>query len=112
MIASLDSDRLPVAFAALGDDMRWSILQRLGAAPASATSLAASLPITRQAVARHIEVLRQAGLVEAEQHGREVRYRAIGSRISALARDLDAVARGWDARLRLVKELAERDGPK
>jgi DNA-binding transcriptional ArsR family regulator len=109
MIASTDPDRLPIAFAALGDDMRWTILQRLGAAPASATSIAASLPISRQAIARHIDVLRQAGLVEAEHHGREVRYRAIGSRISALARDLDAIARSWDARLRKIKELAERD---
>jgi DNA-binding transcriptional ArsR family regulator len=107
MIASTDTERLPIAFAALGDDMRWTILQRLGAAPASATSVAAGLPISRQAVARHIDVLRQAGLVEAEHHGREVRYRAIGSRISALARDLDAVARGWESRLRKVKELAE-----
>jgi DNA-binding transcriptional ArsR family regulator len=109
MIASTSTDRLPIAFAALGDDMRWTILQRLGAAPASATSIAASLPISRQAIARHIDVLRQAGLVEAEHHGREVRYHAIGSRISALARDLDAIARSWDARLRKIKELAERD---
>jgi DNA-binding transcriptional ArsR family regulator len=109
MIASTDTDRLPIAFAALGDDMRWTILQRIGAAPASATSIAASLPISRQAIARHIDVLRRAGLVEAEPHGREVRYRAIGSRITALARDLDAIARSWDARLRKIKELAERD---
>ena len=109
MIASTDTDRLPIAFAALGDDMRWTILQRIGAAPASATSIAASLPISRQAIARHIDVLRQAGLVEPEHHGREVRYRAIGSRISAVARDLDAIARSWDARLRKIKELAEQD---
>jgi DNA-binding transcriptional ArsR family regulator len=109
MIATSDIERLPTVFAALGDDMRWAILQRLGAAPASATTIAATLPITRQAVARHIDVLRQAGLVEAEPHGREVRFRAIGSRISALARDLDAVARNWDTRLRKIKELAEQE---
>lgn len=109
MTAGTETERLPVAFAALGDDMRWTILQRLGAAPASATTVAASLPISRQAVARHIDVLRRAGLVEAEHHGREVRYRAIGSRISALARDLDAIARSWDARLQTIKALAERD---
>jgi DNA-binding transcriptional ArsR family regulator len=100
---------LPVAFAALGDDMRWTILQRLGAAPASASALAANLPITRQAVARHLDVLRRAGLVEPEPHGREVRYRALGSRISSLARDLDAIARGWDTRLQWIKAVAEQD---
>lgn len=109
MTTSTATERLPAAFAALGDDMRWMILQRLGAAPASATSVAASLPISRQAVARHIDLLRQAGLVEAEHHGREVRYRAIGSRISSLARDLDAIAHIWDARLQTIKALAEED---
>jgi DNA-binding transcriptional ArsR family regulator len=108
MSAGTDTD-LPVAFAALGDDMRWTILQRLGVAPASASALAANLPITRQAVARHLDLLRQAGLVEPEPHGREVRYRALGSRISSLARDLDAIARGWDTRLRRIKAVAEEE---
>jgi len=100
-------ESLPAAFAALGDDTRWGLLQRLGTAPASATTLAADQPISRQAVARHLEVLREAGLVETEIHGREVRYRAIGSRLSALARDLEAVAQGWDGRLRAIKATAE-----
>ena len=101
------TESLPAAFAALGDDTRWRLLQRLGTAPASATALAADQPISRQAVARHLEVLREAGLVETEIHGREVRYRAIGSRLSALARDLDAVAQGWESRLRTIKAAAE-----
>jgi DNA-binding transcriptional ArsR family regulator len=100
-------ERLPAAFAALGDDTRWELLQRLGTAPASATTLAADRPISRQAVARHLEVLREAGLVETEVHGREVRYRAIGSRLSALARDLDTLAAGWERRLRTIKAAAE-----
>ena len=52
-------------------------------------------------------MLREAGLVETEVHGREVRYRAIGSRLSALARDLDSLAQGWERRLRTIKAAAE-----
>ncbi|MFB6611354.1 ArsR/SmtB family transcription factor [Agromyces sp. NPDC056379] len=104
---TIGTESLPAAFAALGDDTRWELLQRLGTAPASATTLAADRPISRQAVARHLEVLREAGLVETEIHGREVRYRAIGSRLSALARDLDLLAQGWERRLRTIKAAAE-----
>lgn len=98
---------LPTVFAALGDDTRWSILVRLGSAPASASALTRELPISRQAVARHIEVLRAAGLVEAERHGRELRYRALGARVSDAARSLEQLAGGWDARLAGIKAAAE-----
>lgn len=101
------STALTAAFAALGDDTRWEILVRLGRGPASASGLAQELPITRQAIARHLEVLRAAGLVDAERHGRQVRFRAVGSRLSSLSRDLQAIARGWERRLAHVKEAAE-----
>jgi DNA-binding transcriptional ArsR family regulator len=94
-------------FAALADDTRWSILTRLGEAPASASALARELPVSRQAIVKHLEVLRGAGLVEAEQHGRELVHRAIGGTLSDLARDLDRVAARWDRRLARIKRLAE-----
>jgi DNA-binding transcriptional ArsR family regulator len=99
-------------FAALADDTRWQILARLGEAPASASALARELPISRQAIVKHLEVLRGAGLVEAEQHGRELVHRAIGGRLSDLARELDRLAEVWDQRLARIKTLAEKgDGP-
>lgn len=98
---------LPTVFAALGDDTRWSILVRLGSAPASASALTRELPISRQAVARHLEVLRAAGLVEAERYGRELRYRALGARVSDAARSLEQLAGRWDARLADIKAAAE-----
>src|SRR4029079_6354681 len=94
-------------FAALADDTRWGILTRLGEAPASASALARGLPVSRQAIGKHLEVLRAAGLVEAEQQGRELVHRAIGGRLSDLARDRDRIARAWDRRLATIKRLAE-----
>lgn len=96
-------------FAALGDQTRWDILVRLGRSPASASALAEELPISRQAVVKHLEVLRGVGLIESERRGREVVHRPVGSRLSELGRDLQRVARVWDRRLEAIKALAEED---
>ena len=101
------SETLAPVFAALGDDTRWAILRRLGEGPASASALARELPITRQAIVKHLEVLRAAGLVESEQRGREVVHRALGGRLSDVARQLERIGSAWDARLAAVKRLAE-----
>ncbi len=94
-------------FAAMADETRWAILVRLGEAPASASALAREFPISRQAIVKHLEVLRGAGLVETEHRGREIVYRALGGRLSDLARDLDRIAGDWQRRLRRIKFLAE-----
>lgn len=100
----------PVAqLAALADDTRWAILGLLGASPRSASDLARALPVSRQAIAKHLAVLEQAGLVAAERDGRAVRYRALGASLSALADRLDAIGRGWDARLARIAAIAEAD---
>ena len=99
---------LSPVFAALADDTRWGILARLGERPASASALAGELPVSRQAIVKHLDVLEAAGLVESEPRGREIVHRALGSRLSSVARELDALAAAWDRRLALVKELAER----
>lgn len=96
-----------VLCAALGDPTRWQVLTMVGEAARSPSELAEELPVSRQAVAKHLAALEGAGLVEAERHGRLVRYRAIGSRLGALARDLDEVGRRWDARLDRLARLAE-----
>jgi DNA-binding transcriptional ArsR family regulator len=101
--------RLTPVFSALGDDNRWEILTVLGRRPCSASALATELPISRQAIVKHLEVLRSAGLVESEQLGREVVFRPLGGRLSALARELERIASAWDDRLARIKELAEAD---
>jgi DNA-binding transcriptional ArsR family regulator len=101
------SGALVPVFAALGDETRWSVLEALGHGDASASALAGRLPVTRQAIAKHLAVLQEVGLVEPVRVGREVRYRVIGSQLSAVARRLDSIGGEWDRRLAAVREIAE-----
>jgi len=98
---------LTPVFAALGDDTRWAILSRLGEAPASASALARELPVSRQAIVKHLEVLLGAGLVESERVGRELVFRALGGRLNDVARELERIGSAWDARLARIKRMAE-----
>ncbi len=98
---------LVLVFAALGDDTRWSILAALGEGEASASALAERLPVSRQAIAKHLAVLRDAGLVEPVRVGRELRYRVLGAQLSATAQQLDAIGAEWDRRLAVIKQIAE-----
>jgi DNA-binding transcriptional ArsR family regulator len=94
-------------FAALGDETRWSILTALGEGDASASALAARLPVSRQAIAKHLGVLQEVGLVEPVPAGREVRYRVLGAELSATASRLDAIGAEWDRRLAAIRAIAE-----
>jgi DNA-binding transcriptional ArsR family regulator len=94
-------------FAALGDETRWSILTELGREELSASALAQRLPVSRQAIAKHLAALVNVGLVEPVPAGREIRYRALGSRLGELADQLDRIGATWDARLAALKRLAE-----
>jgi DNA-binding transcriptional ArsR family regulator len=100
---------VPVVLAVLADETRWRILIEIGAADLSASALAARLPISRQAIAKHLTVLAGAGLVESVRTGREIRYRAVGARLNALAGELQAIGRRWDRRLAAIKRIAEQD---
>jgi len=93
-------------FAALADQTRWTILTRLGRAPASASALAKEVPVSRQAIAKHLDVLRGAGLVEAEKQGRELVHRAVAGRLSEVALDLERIGAGWDRHLAAVDQEA------
>ena len=94
-------------FAALGDETRWSILAALGEGDASASALAGRLPVTRQAIAKHLAVLQEVGLVEPVRVGREVRFRVIGSQLGETARRLEAIGVEWDRRLAAIRQIAE-----
>lgn len=101
------TDTLVPVFAALADETRWSILQALGEGDASASALAGRLPVTRQAIAKHLAVLQDVGLVEPVRAGREIRYRVLGAPLASTARRLDAIGAEWDRRLAAIKEIAE-----
>ena len=74
---------------------------------ATATTLADSLPVTRQAVSKHLAVLDRAGLVEARRSGRELLYRVNIERLDRVTRSLSDLAEAWDRRLARIKRLAE-----
>lgn len=108
--ANSGTDPVPL-FAALADESRWQILTLLGEADRSASELADLLPISRQAIAKHLRHLEEVGLAEPIREGRAVRYRALGSRLGQLATQLETIGRGWDARLARLRDLAERATP-
>ena len=88
-------------FVALADPTRRGILAALASGgPATATDLAARLPITRQAIAKHLTLLTEAGLVTAEPgERRRVRYRLRSAPMQVAQQFLAALARDWDGRL-------------
>jgi DNA-binding transcriptional ArsR family regulator len=93
---------------ALADPTRRQVLDLLATlGEASATTLAAELPVSRQAVVKHLAVLDHAGLVTAERAGREVRYTVRSQPLDATARWMAALADSWDRRLATIKRLAE-----
>jgi DNA-binding transcriptional ArsR family regulator len=88
-------------FTALADPSRRAILAALAATgPATATDLASRLPITRQAIAKHLALLAEAGLVAAEPgERRRVRYRLRSAPMQVAQQFLAALARDWDSQL-------------
>jgi DNA-binding transcriptional ArsR family regulator len=97
-------------FAALADPSRRAILAELAAGgPATATDLAELMPITRQAIAKHLALLTEAGLVTAE-HGerRRVRYRLRSAPMQVAQQFLAALARDWDRSLEALTEHLNR----
>lgn len=92
-------------FSALADPSRRGILAALAAGgPATATDLANQLPITRQAIAKHLALLAEAGLVVAEPgERRRVRYRVDSAPMKVAQQFLAALARDWDGPLAALR---------
>jgi DNA-binding transcriptional ArsR family regulator len=92
-------------FTALADPSRRAILAALAAdGPATATDLATRLPITRQAIAKHLALLSETGLVTAEPgERRRVRYRLHSAPMQVAQQFLAALARDWDSQLDALK---------
>jgi DNA-binding transcriptional ArsR family regulator len=98
--------------AALADPTRRRLLDVLAArGEATATMLATDLPVSRQAVVKHLAVLGAAGLVSSGRAGREVRYSVRSERLDATARWMAGLAAEWDRRLATIKRLAEAPDP-
>ena len=97
-------------FVALADPSRRAVLAALASAgPATATDLADHLPISRQAIAKHLALLAAAGLVTAEPgERRRVRYRLRSAPMQVAQQFLAALARDWDGPLEALQEHIER----
>jgi DNA-binding transcriptional ArsR family regulator len=99
----------PDVFAALGDPTRRDILERVATrGEATATQLAAELPVTRQAVAKHLGVLADAGLVRAQRSGRETRFSPTPEPLADAIGWMAGLGAQWDARLAALARAAER----
>ncbi|MEV4052847.1 helix-turn-helix domain-containing protein [Amycolatopsis sp. NPDC049688] len=104
MTTTVDDD----LWSAIGDPTRRRLLDLLlNEGSGTATSLSEHLPVTRQAVAKHLAVLDRTGLVHAQAEGREKQFRVDEDQLARAVAQLADVGRAWDARLRRIKRIAE-----
>ncbi|MFF5496213.1 ArsR/SmtB family transcription factor [Streptomyces aquilus] len=95
-------------WSAVGDPTRRRMLDlMLTDGFGTATSLSDRLPVTRQAVAKHLGVLHRVGLVHATPSGRERRYEVDEEQLARATAQLASVGASWDARLHRIKRIAE-----
>jgi DNA-binding transcriptional ArsR family regulator len=95
-------------WSAVGDPTRRRMLDLLLAeGGGTATTLSEHLPVTRQAVAKHLGVLDRVGLVHVAPAGRERRYRVDSAQLARAVAQLADVGATWDARLQRIKRIAE-----
>jgi predicted transcriptional regulator len=94
-------------WSAVGDPTRRRMLDLLLTGGGTATTLSQQLPVTRQAVAKHLGVLDRVGLVHVTPSGRERRYEVDEAQLARAVAQLSSVGATWDARLRRIKRIAE-----
>lgn len=96
-------------FAALADPTRRELLNDLAASgPMNGSALASSYSVSRQAIAKHLAVLLEAGIVGAERHGNEVRYGIVAGSLEAATTWLERVGGQWDRRLVALQKRIDR----
>jgi DNA-binding transcriptional ArsR family regulator len=97
-------ERIRAVFQALADPTRREVVALLSTSgPVTATELAERLPVTRQAVAKHLDALGEAGLVASAREGREVRYRLTPSPMRDSMSWMASVGAEWDERLAALR---------
>jgi DNA-binding transcriptional ArsR family regulator len=95
-------------FAALGDETRLRLVSRLcDGGPMSITRLTAGSKVTRQAISKHLHVMKEAGLVRSARSGRESIWQLDQRRVEEARRYLDAISRQWDEALGRLRKLVE-----
>jgi DNA-binding transcriptional ArsR family regulator len=97
-------------FAALGDDTRLRLVERLcKQGPLSISKLTAGSEVTRQAITKHLHVLADAGLVRGVRDGRESVWELEPRRLERARRCLDQISQQWDAAIDRLKALVEEE---
>ena len=110
MVAEAVIDDRPGVFEALADPTRRWMIQRLAhSGSVTPTVLAEELPITRQAVSRHLGVLQRGGLVTVRKDGREQRYQLAVDPLRDAAAWIAGIEREWYARLAALGELLDEE---
>jgi DNA-binding transcriptional ArsR family regulator len=99
-------------FSALADPTRRRLLSAIAEHPATATELAGGLPISRQAVVKHLSALSDAGLLERRRAGREVRYQVTPAPLSDAVSWMAHVGAQWDDRLASLAQSLEMPRPR
>jgi DNA-binding transcriptional ArsR family regulator len=100
-------------FEALADPTRREVVRRLAeGGPATATELAGELPVTRQAVAKHLATLAEAGLVTSDRKGRETRFSFTPQPLADAVGWMADVGRQWDDRLQALSRYLETGEPR
>jgi len=95
-------------WSAIGDPTRRRMVDLLLVdGQGTATTLGQHLPVTRQAVAKHLGVLDRVGLVRATREGRERRYVIDEAQLARAVAQLESVGTAWDARMQRIKKIAE-----
>ncbi|MBV9309893.1 MAG: winged helix-turn-helix transcriptional regulator [Solirubrobacterales bacterium] len=107
------TDRAGEVFGALADPTRRSLLSAIAEHPATtASELAADLPISRQAVIKHLTALADAGLLARQRNGREVHYTLTPAPLSEAVSWMARVGGQWDDRLGALERQFGAVGPK
>ena len=95
-------------WSAIGDPIRRRMLDLLLVdGDGTATTLSGQLPVSRQAVAKHLDVLDRVVLVRGTRTGREKRYRVYDAQLARAVAQMTSVGSAWDARLQRIKKIAE-----
>jgi DNA-binding transcriptional ArsR family regulator len=105
-LSAATDERAGAVFAALADPTRRAMVRALRAEPSTASRMAGELPITRQAVAKHLAALRAAGLVDARREGRETRYVLTPAPLAEAMEWMAEAGGVWDARLARLAQRA------
>ena len=94
-------------FSALSDATRRSVIRLLSEGDANATEIAGRLPVSRQAITKHLSALSEAGLVSSEREGREKRYHLTPAPFQDAVSWMAEVGAGWDGRLQALRRYVQ-----